>query len=218
MPDLEIVRLLKLKNTNGLHRLLEKYAGQVQWTLQRELGGLLETSDLEAALNQAAYQAWRHVDTYREERGELGAWFYVIARNAALALAKADTLRRHQQIREDVDLDAWRAVGGTVLGHGSSSVQAASGSEQPDSPPTQSRYIVCLRECVQKLPGLQRQIILADLQSNNVAEAGELARMFKTSKNSIYVSRSNARKSLKRAMQRHGFFGGDSGHEEEKRA
>ncbi len=67
-------------------------------------------------------------------------------------------------------------------------------------------------------PGLQRQIILADLQSNNVAEAGELARMFKTSKNSIYVSRSNARKSLKRAMQSLGFFGGDSGHEEEKRA
>ena len=44
--------------------------------------------------------------------------------------------------------------------------------------------------------------------TGDVADAAELADALATSKNSIYVSRSSARKNLKKAMETMGFFGG----------
>ena len=43
-------------------------------------------------------------------------------------------------------------------------------------------------------------IIKADLRTGNVADAGELAETLKTTKNSIYASRSIARKKLKQQL------------------
>jgi hypothetical protein len=53
---------------------------------------------------------------------------------------------------------------------------------------------------------MQQQVIQADLRSGDVANAAELALEFKTSTNSIYVSRSNARKALKKGLEAMGLF------------
>ena len=74
-----------------------------------------------------------------------------------------------------------------------------------------ARFLKRLRSCIEKLPPKQRSIIRADLQSGDVADAGDLADSLKTSKNSIYASRSIARKSLKRCLVK----SGESGDQEE---
>jgi DNA-directed RNA polymerase specialized sigma24 family protein len=59
-----------------------------------------------------------------------------------------------------------------------------------------------LREALGQLPRLQRLVLLADLAAEGRAPARELAAKLGTSPNSIYVTRSNARRALL-AMLRH---------------
>jgi DNA-directed RNA polymerase specialized sigma24 family protein len=53
-----------------------------------------------------------------------------------------------------------------------------------------------LREALGQLPRLQRLVLLADLAAEGKAPARELAAKLGTSANSIYVTRSNARRAL----------------------
>ena len=215
-PDEDIVNLLKSRNSKGLQQLVKKYAGRARHNIRREFGGYLEASDVDEAVNQAAYQSWCSVKTFDADKGKLGTWFYVIARNAAIGVLKKDSLRRRRRVFDDVDFASLGPDQGTALGLGSSSTAAAAGQTEDERPSErQSVYVECLRSCIQKLPPLQREIIRADLLTGDVADAGELAKLFDTTRNSIYVSRSAARKKLKAAMQRQGFFGGE---DEEKRA
>jgi DNA-directed RNA polymerase specialized sigma24 family protein len=116
----------------------------------------------------------------------------VIARNAALAI-----VRREMRMRERViaDLSEYRAP-----------------QVEDDAPPMSaatSGFIAALRSCIGKLPKMQRSVIEADLQTGEVAEADVLAERLNTTKNSIYVSRSVARKSLKRCLAGQGHDLGD---------
>lgn len=211
-----IVALLKSRNSRGLQLLLDKYAGRARDGLRREFGSYLAAADIDEAVNQAAFQSWRRVETFDADRGKLGTWFYVIARNAAVDVLKRDCLRRHHRVFDGVDFAGLGLEKAVALGLGSASTAAAAGQTEDAGPSErQTEYVECLRSCIQELPPLQREIIRADLLTGDVAAAGELARLFDTTRNSIYVSRSAARKKLKIAMQRRGFFGGEA---EEKRA
>ena len=114
---------------------------------------------------------------------------------------------------DDIDFASLAPDQGTALGQGSAWTAAAGLTADEGPSERQTEYVKCLRSCIRELPALQRKIIRADLLTGDVADAGELARLFDTTRNSIYVSRFAARKNLKAAMQRHGFFDG-----EEKRA
>jgi len=86
--DAEIVRRLKNQDPTGLQQLLHKYGGRVKSSLRQELGSVLDASELDEVLNRAAYLAWRHARTYSAHRGRLVTWFYIITRNAALAMIR----------------------------------------------------------------------------------------------------------------------------------
>jgi RNA polymerase sigma factor (sigma-70 family) len=218
-PDAEIVRRLKNQDPTGLQQLLHKYGGRVKSSLRQELGSVLDASELDEVLNRAAYLAWRHARTYSAHRGRLGTWFYIIARNAALAMIREETPPKGK-VLDDVDFATLGTDQAVALGHGAASMLSASGTamDEPAEPSArQIEYTESLRACVAKLPPLQRQIIQADLQTGDVANAAELAQMLNTSKNSIYVSRSSARKNLRRGMRRLGYFGGDQEEDETER-
>jgi len=57
-----------------------------------------------------------------------------------------------------------------------------------------------LHNAIEKLPPLQKAIIKADLASDGLADAGRLAEIHGTSKNTIYVSRFKARETIKRQV------------------
>ena len=229
VSDTEIVQLLRSQNPLGLQKLLEQHAGRTRWQLRNEFGKVLNVEDVDGIINQAAYQAWKGVSTFDANRGGLGAWFFVIARN----LARAE-LRKDQGKPRPVDgLDladvapeqgaavGYSASGSAAAGHGVAATEESgapddagkAGSTAPEGGGAKKtgRYTAGLRACIEKLPRLQRLIMLADLRTGDVADAAQLAAEFNTTTNSIYVSRSNARKAVKKGLQQMGLFVGEAG-------
>jgi RNA polymerase sigma factor (sigma-70 family) len=187
--DAEIVRLLRARETAGLRRLLAVHGPRVRTCVRKMLGDLSET-EMDDVVNKAAYQAWRFADSYDPKKGTLRAWFLVIARNAGRGLLREQARR-----------------GFEVRGEGFDEVAATPNDEIPSVPP--EAFLKAVHECIDELPNLQRSIIQADLRSGDVANADELARTLQTTKNSIYVSRSLARRTLRRKLLAQGYVPGD---------
>ena len=182
--DRDTMRRMRQQDPDGLRQLLQDYAARVQWSLRREFRTLSET-DVDEALNAAALSAWRAAAAFDERKGTVRAWFYVIARHAALGI-----VRRELRQQKNVEVMSPNLAGLEAPSRRRVSAGAAS-----------SQFIAALRRCVERLPRLQRSIIEADLEApDEVAAAAELALRFSTSKNAVYVSRSAARKALKRCL------------------
>jgi len=191
--DTTILRLLRERDSQGLRMLLARHGDNVRDGIRKALGTMLAINEVDEAMNTAAYQAWRSVDTYDPAKGTLRAWFFVIARNAGREIMRKRQKRGFEVRGEEIERMA--------------AADATSAEETKDSP-----FLTALRECIDALPRMQKHIIQADLGSGDVADAGELAKALKTSKNSIYVSRSTARKTLRRALLERGFeAGGEQG-------
>jgi RNA polymerase sigma factor (sigma-70 family) len=189
--DAEIVRLLRAREPAGLRLLLGIHGPGVRTCVRRTLGDALSETEMDDVINKAAFHAWRCADTFDAERGTLRAWFLVIARNAARGILR-EQQRRGFEVRGD-ELDGVAAT-------------AADDDEPPSQPPP--GFLQAVHECIEALPRLQRSIIEADLRSGTVASAEELARTLKTTKNSIYVSRSMARQNLRRKLLAQGYVPG----------
>jgi RNA polymerase sigma factor (sigma-70 family) len=189
--DAQIVRLLQARDTAGIRMLLTVHGPGVRTCVRKTLGDLLSESEMDDVVNKAAFHAWRYSDSFDPARGTLRAWFLVIARNAARGILR-DRQRRGFETRAELD-----AVAATE----------AAGDELPAMPP--AGFVKAVRDCIESLPRLQRSILQADLQSGDVANAEELARTLRTTKNSIYVSRSLARQALRRKLLAQGYVPGD---------
>ncbi len=185
--DAVTVRLLLTQDTAGLRRLLADHGTCTRGVLRKCFGDALDDVELEDVLTRAAYYAWRAADTFDPAKGTLRAWFFVIARNAGHELLREQ--QRPGWMTPGVELDRVAATAAT--------------------PATTTPFLDTLRRCIAALPWLQRRIIEADLRSGDLADADELARKLRTTKNSIYVSRSNARKALKRALIEKGYQPGE---------
>tara|TARA_R110002094_G_C4869117_1_gene208297 strand:- start:184 stop:816 length:633 start_codon:yes stop_codon:yes gene_type:complete len=189
--DAEIVRLLAERQSIGLRSLLDRYGAITQSAIKKALGNSLDDAEIDEAMSTASYHAWRAIDTYEPDKGSLRAWFFVIARNAGRAILR-DRQRRQWEPRGDA-----------------MAMMAATSSQDTDDEPVHSvkqrTFLNALRTCISRLPRLQRSVIEADLKTGDIADAGQLALELNTSKNSIYVSRSTARKTLSRTLTELGF-------------
>ena len=166
--DEDIFRDLKARRERGLRSLLRKYGERVKRTMMK---GLSERSDLiDDAVNEAAHELWQGVENFKPEAGSLGDYFYGIVRNVVRKTLRYEALQRE------------RLLGGFT----------PSPSESSEASPEQSKRITDLRKCISKLGPLQRAIVLADMQYVNSAPAGPIANEFKTTTNSVYVSRGKA--------------------------
>jgi RNA polymerase sigma factor (sigma-70 family) len=188
--DAEIVRLLRARETAGLRRLLAVHGPGVRTCVRKMLGDLSD-SEMDDVVNKAAFDAWRFADSYDPLKGTLRAWFLVIARNAGRGLLRAQARRGFEVRGERFDEVA----------------AAPADDELPSTPP--EAFVRAVHGCIAELPKLQRSIIEADLRSGDVANADELARTLQTTKNSIYVSRSIARRTLRRKLLAQGYVPGD---------
>jgi RNA polymerase sigma factor (sigma-70 family) len=196
-PDIDTVALLKRRDQSGLRHLLQTYGPKIKWYLRTEFKGSLDDTGIHDALNQAAFRAWRSINSFDAQKGTLRAWFYKIARNAALKI-----LRQQNAERTHVHVDNWDLP----------SFMALHAKQDMVPTPKHERFLNDLWKCIAKLSKLQKGIILADLQAaGDVADAGELATSFHTSKNSIYASRSMARKALREGLMLLGHVPGPGG-------
>jgi DNA-directed RNA polymerase specialized sigma24 family protein len=201
--DLQTVQLLKQRDQKGLHCLLATYGAKTKWYLRREFKQSLDDQGIHDALNQAAFRAWRFIATFDPDKGTLRAWFYKIARNAGLSI-----LREQNKMRGHVQVDDWDLPSFLAMHHG----------DDAEPTPKHKQFLADLWRCIQGLSPLQKGIVLADLKAGDVADAGDLAESFHTSKNSIYVSRSMARKALRQGLIRLGHVPGDKGRDKDTQA
>ena len=189
--DAEIVQLLVERQGIGLRRLLARYGAITQSAVRKALGNSLDDAEIDEVMSTASFNAWRAIDTYDPGKGTLRAWFFIIARNAGRAIL------RERQRRQ------WEPWGDAMA------QMAASTPHEPGQESSgtmkQEPFLTALRRCIDKLPRLQRRVIESDLKSGDIADAGALALELRTSKNSIYVSRSAARKTLARTLTEEGF-------------
>jgi RNA polymerase sigma factor (sigma-70 family) len=161
--------------------MLTDHGNGVRWTLRKEFSKVLDELQIDDAINQATLRVWRSAHRFDPSRGTLRAWFYAVARNCAKRVLER---RRRDEVRyvDDLDSAAERIVG------------------EEYTAPQQLRFAHDLRRCIDRLPPQQRAVILADLAAGGTATTEDLASELRTTRNSIYVSRTNARKSLRVAL------------------
>ena len=193
--DAEIVRLVSERNAGGLRLLLAAHGSCARGHLRRSLGSTMSEQDLDDALGRASFQVWRRIESFDANKGSLRAWFLRIARNAGV-----EVLRERQRL-------PWE-----IAGDGVDHLPAPTADRDEDpavlTPAPARAFLETLRQCIDALPRMQRQIIQADLRSGDVADAGELAKTLHTTRNTVYVTRSNARKALRKALSERGFVPG----------
>lgn len=183
--DLEIVHLIRERDGRGLRLLLQRHGGNVEAVLRVWFRGHLKNTDIEDVVSTASYRVWQSIQSYAPEKGPFRAWFLLICKNVGRDLLRQRGKLPLQKFDEDVEL------------------RVARQDRQPTRQP--SRLLDALLDCIAALPKLQKSVIEADLRCDGTACAAELAKKLKTTPNSIYVTRSNARKALRHALARRGF-------------
>src|SRR3954468_17748515 len=94
--DLSLVLAIRSGDTNAMTLLYDRYSSIVYSVALRVLG---DTGAAEDVLQEVFLQLWRNPRAFDANRGSLGAWLAVIARNRAIdALRK----RRPESNIEDV--------------------------------------------------------------------------------------------------------------------
>lgn len=179
---------MRERDGRGLRLLLHSHGARIRGMLRRIFGASLTDIEIDDALSRATFRAWQRIDSFDADRGALRAWYLTIARNAALEI-----------LRERRGL-GWQNAGGDVDLLPAPTAVATSDDPAMLTPAPSRAFLDVLQQCIDALPRLQRQVIRADLQSGDIADAGELAAALQTTKNSIYVTRSNARKALRKAL------------------
>lgn len=178
--DERAVRLMQAGNQDGLHLLLAEHGGTVKCLLQKEFGKMLDALQIDDAVNQASLRAWKSAARFDPSKGSLRSWFYVIARNCARRVLETRLDETGFSYVDDLDAVA----------------PSAAGAAKPPS-----RFVLDLRRCIDGLSRMQRAVVMADLAAGGTAAAEHLAAELDTTPNSIYVTRTTARKALRRALE-----------------
>lgn len=194
VSDSEIALLLMERSEEGVRLLLLRYTVRIKAYLRKYFGDVLATPELKEAFDEAVTKVWRFADRYEESQGSLGSWFIRIAQRSAQTIVRREERQRHKELAEDMEYNP--------AGH----VTKEEECQPPDR--KKERVLKDFAEEIENLPELQKAIIKADLAAGDggIADAGRLAELHGTSRNSILVSRHKAKENLHKAMLRRGHF------------
>jgi len=187
VTDSDIALMMATGDQCGLRLLLERYGGRIKAFLVKYYSNDLQEGELNEAFNAAMYNIWRFADRYEESKGSLPSWCIRIAQNSARSI-----IRRELRYRsKNLDYDTMYDPAGDPPDD-----EALETAERTDDPRLEG-----LCRAIEALPPLQKAVIKADLAADGLADTGRLAEIHGTSKNTIYVSRSKARETLKKQAE-----------------
>ena len=175
---MEAIGFLRQKDPRGVELLAEFFGSSAKQMLKAKFHLRLNDLDLDAAYNGALFKAWNYGHAV-DERQNLRAWFFRICINEAINLCK----RSAKPVCQDFSQMSWPSEDST--------------ENQPNE---KGLLVASLRAAVEQLPPLQKRILIADMQQKGEANASVLAKRFGTSANSIRVSRSKAKRSLRNQL------------------
>ena len=186
--DSDIALMMAEGDQHGLRLFLERFGGRLKGFLVKYYSNVLQEGELNEALNAAVYNIWRFADRYDEGKGALSSWCIRIAQRAAQSILRRERRYRSKNLEYDASYDP-----------------AGDPPEEPVQAPGQidDPRLEVLHRAIETLAPLQKAIIEADLAAGDgLADAGRLAEIHGTSKNSIYVSRGKAKENLKKQVER----------------
>ena len=189
VADSEIALTMAVGDQEGLRLFLQAYGRRIKAFLVKHYGHVLQRAEVAEAFNLAIYTIWRFADRYDESKGSLPSWSIRIAQRAAQTVLRRETRYRSKHLEYDAMYDPAEAESGSDAG-------TVAPAERSDDPRSDALY-----KAIDRLPPLQKAIVEADLAADGLANAQRLAEIHGTSKNSIYVSRGKAHKSLKKQAE-----------------
>ena len=189
VTDSDIALRMAEGDQDGLRLLLERYGGRMKGFLVKRYADILQEGELDEALNVAVYNIWRFAERYDEGKGLLPSWCIRIAQRAAQSIVRREKKHRSKNLEYDASYDP---------ADDRPAEETVQASDRAADPKRED-----LHRAIETLPPLQKAIIKADLAAESgLADAGRLAEIHGTTKNSIYVSRNKARENLSKRVQR----------------
>jgi RNA polymerase sigma factor (sigma-70 family) len=170
----------------ALRIVLERHLEHIKALLQRIYGTTVQALDLEEAVSRATFTMWRKAGAYDKEKGTLRAWFFTLAQRAVIDIYRREKRHRRRSPLLPEDYDVPELC-----------------DPQADEPltPDQKKELKDVDHVIEhKLKGHQKAIVKADLLVGEAADAGSLAEMLNTTKESIYVSRNKAHENIRKEM------------------
>ncbi|MFK7739750.1 MAG: RNA polymerase sigma factor [Planctomycetota bacterium] len=180
----EILDRILAREQDGLKLLLSCFAESAVRDLRMRYGSEIDESLVDEALSAAALQAWNAATDFDRATHKLRAWFVTIVRHCFLSKVS------NQQRRRYVSLD-------TLQGERAAcprTVQA----------PAQEGLLMDIHRAVERLGGLARRVLKADIEAGCTVAAIELAKRFCTTSNSIYVARRKGRRKFAELLEEMG--------------
>lgn len=171
----------------ALREVLRRYLLPVKDLLTEKYGTTVQEADIDEAMNLAMYKMFQTAGSYDKSKATLRAWFYTIAQSALIDIYRREKRHRRRFPLRDPEYDP----------------AGDFDDPDPEEPVTkeEKQEIRQLNQVIEnKLKGLQKAIILADLVAGGRADAAALAERFNTTKDSIYVSRHKAREKIRAEM------------------
>lgn len=171
---------------DALREVLKVHLQPTKDILSNTYRGILQECEVEEAVSSAALKLWQSAGEYNKAKGTLGAWFFTMAQSAAIDIIRREH-RYHKRYRslspeydpptDDIfaDEEGWSKE--------------------------KRRQLKDLDDIIEhRLKGLQQVVAKADLAAGGLADAGRLAELHNTSKESVYVTRHKARQKIEKEM------------------
>jgi RNA polymerase sigma factor (sigma-70 family) len=169
----------------ALREVLRRHREPIKEVLEGKYGTTVQQADIDDAVNRAVFKLWNKAGEFDKSEGSLGAWLYTMAESAVIDLYRREKKHRRRHPVLPVNYD----------------VAEAREEEPPELTKEEKKELKDLDHIIEtKLPPLQKAIVKADLIVGGTADAGSLAELHNTSKNSIYVSRNKAHETIRGEM------------------
>lgn len=186
--DEDLAAAMMCGDAEALRIVLKKHLGPVKEVMKGTYGKTVPQLLIDEAVSTAVAKMWRTAGSYDKARGPLGGWLFVMAQSAMLDILNRE--KRYRTRNPSMDPEYDRAVD-----------CPADVSDLPEDR-AEAQELQELKYVIEnKLKGLQKAIILADLAAGGEANAASLAEIHNTSKGSIYVSRHKAHANIRKEIQ-----------------
>lgn len=98
MGDADILALLRTRKQEGLHYLLDKYAGLMKYIVKNT--GIQNDEDVSECISDILFTIWKRINKYNQTKASFKTWIVLVTRGCAI-----DNLRKNSKHSNVVPLD-----------------------------------------------------------------------------------------------------------------
>jgi len=189
--QMDLATRLLNDDEHALEDLLHTYGPKIIIVLKQRYSGVLCEADLEDVISVGLFRLWTTRERFDASRGSLQVWFFRIVENAA-----RDVLRlgwqKARQMEQPSDFLIQPDITPPINGHAKNLTH-----------PTQ--LTMDLRDIIEQLPDVQRQIVQADSMSkDDVASSDWLAQELSMKPSTVRVYRKRAMNRIRKELKERG--------------